>query len=59
MNEWPLQETPPMYGGPNKEVELMAMEAVMEFERTQGFDHVMSQRRIAATTWNHAIQKAT
>jgi hypothetical protein len=32
-----LHEAPPIYGGPNKEVELMAMEAVMDFERAQGF----------------------
>ncbi len=27
-----------MYGGPNKEVERLAMEAVMAFERAQGFE---------------------
>ncbi len=32
-----LRETPPLYGGPDREVERLAMEAVMAFERTLGF----------------------
>jgi superfamily II DNA or RNA helicase len=33
-----MRETPPAYGAPDKEVERLAMEAVMAFERTQGFE---------------------
>ena len=33
-----IRETPPAYGAPDKEVERLAMEAVMAFERTQGFE---------------------
>ena len=32
-----MKETPPVYGAGNKEVELMAMDSVMAFERSQGF----------------------
>lgn len=32
-----LRETPPNYGGPDREVERLAMEKVMQFEREQGF----------------------
>lgn len=33
-----LRETPPPYGAPDKEVERLAMEAVMAYERAQGFE---------------------
>lgn len=33
-----LRETPPPYGAANREVERLAMEAVLAFERTQGFE---------------------
>lgn len=33
-----LRETPPPYGAADREVERLAMEAVMAFERTQGFE---------------------
>jgi hypothetical protein len=32
-----LRETPPPYGAPDREVERLAMEKVMQFEREQGF----------------------
>jgi hypothetical protein len=32
-----LRETPPNYGAPDREVERLAMEKVMQFEREQGF----------------------
>lgn len=32
-----LRETPPPYGGPDREVERLAMEKVIQFEREQGF----------------------
>jgi len=33
-----LHETAPLYGAPNKEVERLAMEAVMAYERAEGFE---------------------
>lgn len=33
-----LRETPPNYGAPDREVERLAMEKVMQFEREQGFE---------------------
>ena len=33
-----LRETPPPYGAPDREIERLAMEKVMQFEREQGFE---------------------
>ena len=40
-----LRETPPNYGPPDREVERLAMEKVMQFEREQGFPTARHQRR--------------
>lgn len=57
-----LHETPPPYGAPDREVERLAMEKVIQFEREQGFqprDVSKESRRCSSVTNRASKTRAT